>query len=168
MEIGIKVFFSVTKAFHKQRMQLHQIVNSNASFTSKEVIYHSKQLDHFVNLFQNKKLSELTINDDLEGSKLTIKMNGQLDVVTSETLTSYVENNKKRWSIIHELYINLVDLNFFDTSGIQSLISLILEARNNHISIKTIITSKTAFEILSVMGIPNTLKQMNCGNFEPI
>lgn len=157
------MFYSVSNAFERKRTELNRIVNKNNTLTSRETLHHSKQLDHIVNLYQNQGLSEMKISEYFDGSKLTIEIKGQLDLVTSENLAFYVEMNKAKWNRIHELYINLVDLNFFDTSGIRSLLMLILEAKKNNILVKTIKTSKTAFEVLKIMGIQKTLERINCG-----
>jgi anti-anti-sigma factor len=159
------LLLSVSKAFERKRKELFKIANSNASLTSEETLHHSEQLDHFVNLYQNQKLSDLHIAENIEGSKLTIQLKGQLDIITSDELISFLDISKVKWIHLKELYIDLTALKFFDTSGIQSLILLILEARKNNISIETIMTSQTAYEILNIMGIPNALKKFNCGTF---
>lgn len=168
MEIGIKMYFSVSTAFERKRMDLNRIARLHTSLTSQETLYHSEQLDHFVNLYQKQNSSELEICENLEGATLTIEFNGQLDIVTSDVLTTYIETNRDRWIRIEELNIDLIELSFFDTSGIHSLVLLILEARENSVSIKTINTSESTFQILNVMGIADALEENNSGIFKVI
>ncbi|MFC3885649.1 STAS domain-containing protein [Bacillus songklensis] len=156
------MFFSVSNAFEKKRIELNQIVNLNTPLTSEEALYHSQQLDHFVTLYQNQKRSELDISENLEESTLTINIKGQLDIVTSEYLTSYIEMNKQKWEQHKELYVNLLELKFFDTLGIRSLLLLILEAKNNNLLIKINNISKAAYEIFNIMGVSKYLDKMNC------
>ncbi|MBO1515022.1 Spo0E family sporulation regulatory protein-aspartic acid phosphatase [Metabacillus bambusae] len=159
------MFFSVSNVFEKKRKELNQFAKLNTPLTSEEVIHQSKQLDHFITHYQKRKISKLNIHGIKKGSTLTLKIEGELDIITSELLSSYLATNKHKWTGVQEIDIDLGELNFFDTSGIHSLILLILEVRDNNISIKKIHTTKTSFEILNLMGIPNALKEINCGNF---
>jgi anti-anti-sigma factor len=160
------MFFSVSSVFERKRKELNQITNLNIPLTSEEALKRSTELDHFVIHFQNRKLSELDIYETLKGSTLTIKIKGQLDIDTSEILLSYIDLNKDKWTKIQDLYVDMTELNFFDTSGIRSLILFLLEARKNNISIKTINTTKTAYKIIEFMGIPDTLARFSCGVFK--
>ncbi|MBO1515033.1 Spo0E family sporulation regulatory protein-aspartic acid phosphatase [Metabacillus bambusae] len=159
------MFFSVSNAYEKKRKELNKFATLSTPLTSEETIHCSKQLDHFINHYQNRKISKLNIHGSLEGYTLTLQIEGDLDMVTSEVLSSYIETNKHKWKSVQELNIDLGKLNFFDTSGIHSLILLILEVRDRNISIEKICTTKTSFEVLNLMGIPNALKEINCGNF---
>lgn len=159
------MIFSVSNAFERKRKELYKLSHSDTSFISEDTLYHSKQLDHFVNLYQNQKRSELHLAENIDGSKLTIKIKGQLDLITSEELTTFFESRKNKWTHLKELYIDLIDLHFFDTSGLRSVIVLLDEARKLNISIKTIFTNQTTYEVLTIMGLPKALKKINYGTF---
>ncbi|MGQ4668499.1 Spo0E family sporulation regulatory protein-aspartic acid phosphatase, partial [Metabacillus halosaccharovorans] len=58
------MIFSISNAFERKRKELYKILHSDTSFISEDTLYHSKQLDHFVNLYQNQKRSELHLAEN--------------------------------------------------------------------------------------------------------
>jgi anti-anti-sigma factor len=160
------MFFSVSSIFENKRKALNQIAHLNIPLTSEEALKRSTELDHFVVHFQNRKHSELEFCELLKGSTLTITLKGQLDINTSEILLSYMDFHKNRWSEVVDLHIDMTGICFFDTTGIRSLLLFLLEARRINISIKTINLTKTAYNIIEFMGIPDTLKRFKCGVFK--
>jgi anti-anti-sigma factor len=157
------MLLSLTNAFEKTREELYNRAKSTTSLTSSEILYQSQQLDYFITLFQNKNFSDFVVTYRVEESKLFIEIKGQLDIITSDELKSFITLNKEKWGDIKEFYIDLSHLNFFDTTGIQSIVSLITDAKSDGISIKSIITNQTAYEIFNMIGISSALKKLNCG-----
>lgn len=160
------MFFSISHALERKRKELNQM-SANAPLTSEETLHHSKQLDLFINHYQHQKKSNLNVDGSIESSTFILKLKGQLDLNTTELLTDYIETIKHKFKKVSELSIDLGELHFFDTSGIHSLMLLLIEARDHNISINEINTTKTSFEVLNLMGIPDILHKMNCGTIKP-
>lgn len=159
------MLLSLTSAFEKTKEELFNKAKSSTSLTSSEILHQSQQLDYFITLFQNKNFSDFVVSYRVEESKLFIEIKGQLDIITSDELKSFVKVNKEKWRDIKEFYIDLSHLNFFDTTGVESIVSLITEAKSHGILIKSIITNQTAYEIFNIIGISSALKKLNCGTF---
>jgi anti-anti-sigma factor len=162
MEIEIIMLLSVSNAFERKRMELIRVSKLSTSLTSEATLEHSKQLDHFINLFQNQKHPEIDISHKIKNSTLTITIKGQLDIVTSQSLTSYLDTCEIGLTNVQTLYINLLELNFFDTTGIRPLLLLIQQADDLNILTKEIKASDTVFNVFGAMGISNYLKKINC------
>lgn len=151
------MYYSISKTFKRIQSQLYQCPLS--SLTSQETLYLSRLLDNLVNHYQNRKLSNVNILSKVNDSNLTIKVNGQLDISNADKFTSYINVNKSKWENIKEVYLDLSELSFFDSEGIQSIILFLIEVRNKNISLTAVKTSHTAFEVLNTMDIPNLLKE---------
>ncbi|SES12838.1 anti-anti-sigma factor [Gracilibacillus ureilyticus] len=160
------MFISLSETFQRKRDEMFESAK-NTPLTSKITVNHSQQLDHFINHFQSKRHSEIYIAEMLDNQTLTVKLKGQLDINTSSNLTNYIDQNKHQWLNVEKLYIDILDLHFFDTSGIKSIVSFMEEMKTKSISI-SLITTKRAFEILDLMGVTEVFDDCNDKTFHTI
>lgn len=151
------MILSVSKTFEKLRSQLNQIPLT--SLTSQNSLNLSHQLDKFIYHYQKRKLPRLDIVTKISHSNLTLELFGQLDIITAEELNAFINLNTHRWKDIEEVYIDLSELNFFDTSGIQAIIFFLFEIKARNISLIAIKTSSTAYEVLKSMNISTFLRE---------
>lgn len=157
-------FLSISTAFERKKKELFKSASNSTSLTSEEILRNSMQLDYFINLYQNKKTSsDLYIVEMKNDEKLIIKITGQLDMYSSEELISFIDQKKGQWKDVQELTIDLIELKFLDTSGLRTLLLLLLQARQLNISIGKIMTNRTLYEVLNAMGITSYLTQNKYG-----
>ncbi|MFC4401955.1 STAS domain-containing protein [Gracilibacillus xinjiangensis] len=160
------MFISLSESFQRKRDELFESAK-NRPLTSKITVSHSQELDHFINHFQSKTYSEINISEMIDKHKLTIKLEGQLDLVTSCKLDNFIAQNKQKWKGIKKICIDLLNLNFFDTSGIQSIVSFMEEMKKKSIEI-SLITTKRTFEILNLMGVTQVFNDCNDQSFHKL
>ncbi|ENH97027.1 hypothetical protein J416_07522 [Gracilibacillus halophilus YIM-C55.5] len=157
------MLFSLSDLYHQKQEELYAVAKDHA-FTSEETLKQSQELDQFVTHYQKKERSELTIIDVINGSTLLLELNGQLDMMTSEKIYSYLESKKDMLGSMNQLNINLIHLGFFDTTGIRSLVQLILEACRYGIEI-LVEANQSTFDLLKLMGIPTMFDEYKCATY---
>ncbi|KAB8125717.1 STAS domain-containing protein [Gracilibacillus oryzae] len=160
------MFFSLSESYQRKKDELFESAK-NTPLTSQVTVSHSQQLDHFINHFQNKKDSEIYVIEMIDKQTLTLKLEGQLDLVTASQLDHFIQENKPHWLEVDKLYIDLLDLHFFDTSGIKSIVTFMEEMKKRSLSI-SLITTKRTFEILDIMGVTDIFNNYNDETFHTI
>lgn len=147
--------FSLSRTFEKLKNELNSIPLT--TLNSEETLNLSRKLDYFVNNYQNKKQSVIKISADINDATLTINASGELDIYTSEKMTTFINFNKHKWSKVNLLNIDLSKIDFFDTSGIHAIILLMLDFRDMNVSINSLKVSSNAYEIINIMGFRSIL-----------
>jgi anti-anti-sigma factor len=151
--------FSITNTFEKKRRMLQLIKMTELS--SERALEISQQVDVFINLFQRKYPNQtFQILCRENNSTIILTLAGHLDITSTEQMDIFRSSFQERFQGFTDLEIDLSQLTFLDSAGVNELYKLILTAYEINIKTKIKEAEGTVYDLLEMLGFFQLLKHL--------
>jgi anti-anti-sigma factor len=154
------MLFSITNTFEKKRKQMLREIKMT-ELSSKRAVEISQQVDVFINLLQRKyPYQTFHILCRENNPNIILTLAGHLDITSTEQMDIFRSSFQERFQGFTNLEIDLSQLTFLDSSGVNELYKLILTAYEINIKTKIKEAVGTVYDLLEMLGFFQLLKHL--------
>lgn len=154
------MIISLSQAIERKRKELLNSAHHH-ELISDEVLSCSRQLDDLVTLYLHKKESFLHVSAEKVHTTIHVHLKGHLNILTADELYGLMANLLPSIENVHDITIDLSQLEFTDSSGIGALFQFIHQTIGKTIHVSALNVNESVSTALETLGIYKNFRELS-------